>query len=495
MSTLSRALRFFVAASTLALATQATGCATDPSSQTDDITDVANSKVKRQSIGNCWVYASIGWAESLRLGYSGEELNLSESYVTYWHWLEEISGGAAGMSAVASLDADQLSTGGFWGVAVELMRRYGIMDEGKFIPEEAEAARSARQSSALAAINTSLKSGVLSDKAKRKDLTVVRAELDKAWQLTPEVSKILDDVFGKGVTKNLAKGATVPAGSGIHVPKEIEIGMTSGGALTLADAIGQPASSYNVRSRTGTYAWNEESYPTSAGTRRDFLKKGQKALHGGLPVIMTWFVDFNAMKNNQFVEPPATPGRQGGHMTVLEDYQITNVPGFGTLAAGTVVTDPKALEAALSSDATIEFFRIKNSWGSDLAPPGASADLNGYNDLYMKYLNGPITKCTAKGADACATKTQETGLWAFVLPPAKFPPVAAQKAPAGEPTNPAGVCGAIDVCVESAAKVASDCQCVKDVCDYDSYCCGDSGGTWDATCVQHAEALCSVTCK
>ena len=163
-----------------------------------------------------------------------------------------------------------------------------------------------------------------------------------------------------------------------------------------------------------------------------------------------------------------------------------------TLRAGELATE--ADQALAARYGSIEFFRIKNSWGSDLAPPGASADLKGYNDLYMKYLNGPLTKCTAKDGDPCATKTQETGLWAFVLPPAKFPAVAAQKAPA-DPVDPAGVCGAIDVCVESAAKVATDCQCVKDVCDYDSYCCGDSGGSWDATCVQHAEALCSVTCK
>lgn len=496
MTTLPRSLRLLAAASTLALATQVTGCTTDDSSsQTDDITDVANTKVKRQSIGNCWVYASIGWAESLRLGYSGEELNLSESYITYFHWLEEISGGAAGMTAVASLENDQLATGGFWGVAAELMRRYGVMDEGKFIPEEAEEARSARQSAALSAINTSLKSGVLADKAKRKDLAVVRAELDKAWQLTPEVTKLLDDVFGKPLSKNLEKGAVVPAGSGLHRPKEIEIAMTSSGPLTLADAIGAPSSS-NVRSRTGTYAWNEQSYPAYESSRRDFLKKAQQALHGRLPVVMTWFVDFNAMKSNQFLEPPATPGRQGGHMVVLEDYEIENVPGYGTLEAGTVVTDPKALEAALSPDADIVFFRIKNSWGTDLAPPGATDDLKGYNDLYMKYLNGPITKCTAVGSDPCGKKSQETGLWAFVLPPAKFPVVAAQKAPVPDPDEPsAAVCGDIDVCVESAAKDPADCPCVKDVCEYDSFCCGDSGGTWDATCVETAAVLCTVTCQ
>jgi len=491
MSSLSRRLRLLAATSTLALASQVVGCVTDPSSQSDDITNVANSKVKNQSIGNCWIYATVGWAESLRLGYSGEELNLSESYTSYWHWFEQIGGGAGGLTGTASLDKDQISTGGFFGVAAELMRRYGVMDEGTFIPEEAEAARSARQSKALAAINASLKTGVLSDKAKRKDLAVVRAEMDKAWALTADVSALLDSVFGKSADKNLEKGATVPAGSGLHKPKDIEIAMTSTGALTLADAIGKPQSSYNPRTRTGTYAWNEESFPSYESSRRGFLKKAQKAMHGGLPVIMTWFVDFNALKSNTFVEPPATPGRQGGHMTVLEDYEIENVPGYGTLKAGEIVTDVKALDAALSDEATITFFRIKNSWGSDLAPPGAAEDFKGYYDLYMKYLNGPITKCTASGTDTCATKSEEKGLWAFVLPPAKFPVVAAQKAPPGEP-DPAGTCG--DPCVESAAKQASCGTCEAKVCEADNFCCGELDGTWDSQCVAAAEKLCGLTC-
>lgn len=491
MPTLFSHARLVAAASTLALASQVVGCASDPDSQSDDITDVKNSKVKNQSIGNCWVYATVGWAESLRLGYSGEELNLSESYVSYWHWFEEISGGAAGFTAVASLDNDQLSTGGFFGVAAELMRRYGVMDEGKFIPEEAEAARSARQSKALSAINTSLKSGVLSDKAKRKDLTVVRAEMDKAWALSADVIALMDSVFGKDVSKNLEKGSTVPAASGLHKPKDIEIGLASSTVLTLADAIGKPKSSYDARTRTGTYAWNEESYPTGTSSRRSVQIKAQKALHAGLPVIMTWFVDFNAMKNNVFLEPPATPGRQGGHMTVLEDYEITNVPGFGTLKAGEIVTDTKALDAALSTSASISFFRIKNSWGSDLAPPEATPDLKGYYDLHMKYLDASLTKCTASGADACATKSSSNGLWAFVLPPAKFPAVAAQKAPAGEP-DPGGTCG--DPCVESAAKQTTCGTCEAKVCEADNFCCGELDGTWDSQCVAQAEKLCGLTC-
>ena len=127
--------------------------------------------------------------------------------------------------------------------------------------------------------------------------------------------------------------------------------------------------------------------------------KAQKALNNRQPTIMVWFVDFNAMDRNTgtFKAPPATAGHQGGHMTVLEDYQVSNVPGYGTLAAG-VNAEPKALAASLDPKATIDFFRIKNSWGTGFQPP-AGTDLAGYHDLYMPYLNGQIpVACTNKDA-------------------------------------------------------------------------------------------------
>jgi aminopeptidase C len=69
----------------LALAPVLVSCDDGVDTTTDDVTDIKNSAVKNQSIGNCWVYATIGWAESLHLTQTGKELNLSESYVTYWH--------------------------------------------------------------------------------------------------------------------------------------------------------------------------------------------------------------------------------------------------------------------------------------------------------------------------------------------------------------------------------------------------------------------------
>ncbi|MFO0761102.1 MAG: hypothetical protein U0359_31780 [Byssovorax sp.] len=478
--------RSLVLACSLALAATASGCGSEPESVVDDLTDVKNTAVKNQSIGNCWVYASMGWAESLHLTQTGETLNLSESWISYWHWYEELAGPPPGLPSIASLDKGQLSTGGWFGLAAELMRRYGVITEGSFIPEEAEAARSSRQSSALSAINTSLKSGVLSDAAKRKDRALVRAELDKAWGLSAATTSLINDTFGVDVSKSLANDtAKVQKGGAILLPKSVSVGHN----ISLADAIGLPSSSTNVLQRKGKYAWNETSYPSTATARRDVLRKMQKAMHSGMPVILSWFVDFNAMDGqNRFMEPPATPGHQGGHMTVLEDYQVTNVPGFGTLKAGELVTDPKALTAALDPSAKIEFLRIKNSWGSGLAPNAAGEQFRGYHDLYMKYLDAQLVKCTESNGDKCGTKTKVPGLTALILPPDAFVTDAFVKE---------GTCNA-DLCVAGPALNATTCKdnpdkqaCVDLICETDSFCCNNS---WDKACVEQVVSGCGLDC-
>lgn len=478
--------RSILAALALVLAATAGGCSDSTGSNTDDVTDIKNSSVKNQSIGNCWVYATMGWAESLHLTQTAEELNLSESWISYWHWYEEIAGAPPGLVSLASLENGQLSTGGWFGLAAELMRRYGVMKEGAFIPEEAEAARSSRQSSAVNTLNSSLKSGALSDSAKRKDRKLVRQELDKAWGLSAATIALLDEVFGADVSRTMLDTSTkIPAGSGLMLPKGIEVGHN----ITLADAVGQPASSSNFLQRKGKYAWNEVSYPTTAKAQRDFYRKMQKAMHSGMPVIITWFVDFNAMDSqNRFVEPPAKPGRQGGHMTVLEDYQANDVPGYGTLKAGELVTDPKILEAALAEGTKIEFLRIKNSWGTSLAPNSAGSEFRGYHDLYKKYLDGPLVRCTESKGDSCGIKKNVTGLTALVLPPDAFVTDALVKE---------GTCN-VDLCVAGPALNSTTCAsdpekqaCVDLICETDAFCCTNE---WDQQCVNEMKDGCGLPC-
>jgi hypothetical protein len=386
------------------------------------ITSVNQSKVERQSIGNCWAYAVTGWAESMNRTATGSELNLSQSYISYWHWFDQIANGRVG----------ELQTGGSYDVALRLFDRYGLVKEGDFIPVEATAEMSARQKSALDQLNASLKSGVLADATARRNRSVVRAELDKAFGLDAETIAALDAVFGKDVSKTISRSystarppvTTRSNGSTITVLRARDIPATvrrfggSNVVATLADAMGQPQSG----TRSGTYAWQEIGYPSSVSGRREFQKRVQRALHDRQPVVISWFVDFNALGRDSTFKldrlQAAGVGRQGGHMVVMHDYEVDNVPGFGTLKAGVDETRPEALNAALSSEAKVKFFRIKNSWGTARPDRWDVSALPGYHDLYVDYLNGPVKQCreNADGSVDTSACFDATPLWDVVLP-------------------------------------------------------------------------------
>src|SRR5688500_6795554 len=224
MADLFKKTRWLSLASLIALACGgAVGCSADQAeddaalgdetgSSVDDITQVNHSKVKRQSIGNCWLYAVTSWLEALNKEATGTELNTSESWLTYWHWYDQIANGQVG---------DEISTGGSYGTGVDLITRYGVMKEGDFIPDESDDEMSNTQKTALDAMNASLKTGVLKDPAKRRDRALVRAELDKAWNLSPEMREKLNTVFGASVSKTLDRSYVSSApGNGVIRAKD-----------------------------------------------------------------------------------------------------------------------------------------------------------------------------------------------------------------------------------------------------------------------------------
>jgi len=386
-------------------------------SSKDDITQVNQSKVKRQSIGNCWLYATVSWAEALNKAATNQEANISESWLTYWHWFDQIANGEVN---------DAISTGGTYGVAANLMARYGVVNEADFIGTEANAEMSGRQKQALDAINLSLKSGVLKDGTARADRKKVRAELDRAWGLDATMKGRIDAVFGNTVARTLDRSSTAAnaaTANKVILPKDFKARLKdpqSGEFITgsLADAIGTGSS----WSRSGRLAFNEVNYPWNASERRAFWVRVQKALHDEIPVITSWKVDFNALtRDSRFSKDTLDqlgPGNQGGHMTVMHDYQA-EVPGIGLLKAGEQATKEQ-MTAALAEGTKIQFVRVKNSWGGIRPDRWDNAVLPGYHDLEMGYIDGPIKECgqdAAGNTDRNNCTREVTPLWDVVLPP------------------------------------------------------------------------------
>jgi hypothetical protein len=396
----------------------AVGCssADGPSSdvETDDdneIVNVAQTDVERQSIGNCWLYAHATWIESMNLTATGKAFDTSQSYWTYWHWFDQIAGGFT----------TEISTGGNWSTANNIIRKYGLMSEKDFVATDTTNEMSARQKSALDAMNASLKTGALKDSASRRNKALVRREMDKAWGLTPQVSTMLDNVFGASATRTFA--STRPAsntGTTILRGQDFPVSYPSapGGVAqkkTLSQAIVE---------------WRQVFYSTF--DKRPFLLRVQNALHAAQPVIITWFVDFNALENRDNARKGSFSlttlkefgaGNQGGHMTVLEDYQA-KLPDGRLLEAGKTLDPKKPADAALLRSALdpktdIQFLRVKNSWGGARPDRAFAPGMPGYHDLYLDYLNGPVKRCGEKDGHTDTTNctSDHTPLQNVVLPP------------------------------------------------------------------------------
>ncbi len=397
----------------LASLTTLAGCSvgSDTSDSSDQkVVQIPESPVKNQAIGNCWLYATGSWVESMHKAATGEVVSTSESYWSYWDWFNTItSGGVSGST---------LPTGGFFPRAAWLIQSYGYMYQADFIPADSLGDTQNSQDTALTAIQASLATGALATPESRQNATLVRAELDKAWGLSTDVAADLTATFGADGSKAFGgtNAATLASGTHVHRASDLATGSIANAdgttsKMTLADFVGT-GDSY---SRSGPYVWQEVTYPDDAASRRQAQIRAQKALNSGWTVLMSWYVDFNALDGQgHFNAPPAKPGRQGGHMTVLEDYQITDVPGFGTLPAGELAT-PAELTASLDPSAKIEFLRTKNSWGNY----ESLASMPGYFDIYEAYFDGPMQECQVDGDDnpIDGTCTPQTPLGEFVVPP------------------------------------------------------------------------------
>jgi hypothetical protein len=391
----------------------ASACASEAASdasRSDDVSTVKDTRPKEQTIGNCWIYATLGWVESMELAHSGTSLDLSESYLTYLHAFTRITTD----EFVFDVRGDW-NTGDFFGEGAELVARYGLMDQSAFVSAEKDVDRSTRQEAANAVIIAALKTGgELSTKEARRDPRKVRAVLDRAWALPSEISETMTRTFGPDLSKTRAKGATLPA-KGFHDPAKMIVAKAKDGhEITLDEAMGEldpmreTSSVRDRKERRGPYAWQRVEME-DAGARDGAVLRLKKTLNAGYSVPIDWYPAWDSMREGDGSFHAPVRGEGGWHASLVSDYEI-DVPGHGVLPAGTPVTDPALLEKTLAKDAEVKFLRLKNSWGREIGPLAA----RGYTDAMWDYLTWEWER---PRIDYDEKKETGIGVAAFVLPP------------------------------------------------------------------------------
>lgn len=366
-----------------------------------DVVDVPNTPAERQAIGNCWLYAQASWAESMHLRATGEVFDISQSYWTYWHLYDQITDDGV----------DVVTTGGGQARSNRIVLERGLMHELDFVPEDANGEMAFSQSDALLEVNLALKRGALKTDEARRDGALVRAVLDEAFGLSDAVRDDLDDVFGEDGRRRFDLGDAAASGTGVVPASAFDV------LYTKRRLWGWWIDEQVAHLDDAIATWQLVDYPSPqdvsspddlAEARRAVMIRVQKALHDRQPVVLTWDVDFNALEEREdhprrgsfniwTLNEAGGPGTQGGHMVVLEDYQVWT-PEHGLLEAGVTLdpndpSDAAKLEAALSPWAQVDFLRIKNSWGALRDDRAFAPGMPGYHDLWLNYLDGPITWC------------------------------------------------------------------------------------------------------
>lgn len=351
-----------------------------------DVTDVEHTPAKRQSIGNCWIYATATWAESLHLTATKESVNLSESYWTYWDWYSKLQ----------YTSAKKLETGGNWFSASSIIQDHGWMQEGDFLPNESDVEMSTAQMIALSRVNRELEDGGrLADRDAR----------------TPElIRKVLDEAFDVKMDELMDNAQSA---SNLVVGKDSE-----NKPVALADVISGSGSqkAWKAADYPVIYGKTTNVSPTTIKRRKEVMTRVLRALNDGQPVIMSVRVDFNALKTEPYATfdlptlVAAGMGHQGGHLLVLDDYTVKNVPGYGYLGEGNMKPEIKA--AALEGE--LVTLKAKNSWGINRPQRGL---IDGHTAFTAEYINASIP-----WSDDGESTNQDEATWYsplsdFVLPP------------------------------------------------------------------------------
>ncbi len=343
------------------------GLACQPDSESHvKVTSVTHTAVKRQAIGNCWLYAQATWLESLLKYTTGQDINVSETYWTYWDFYEKLLVGEP-------IPEKELNAGGTWQRSKSIIQKYGWVEEGQFIASESEANMSPAQDCAEAYLLLQGKpGGTLFDVKKRKP-ELVRSELDKAFSCYGTVSFSMDEAWN-----NRRKAEET-------LLKDVK----TGDEKTLAVWLNRWQEISSPSSNTwGPYEGKKLGSEAEFNGYKILEKKIKLALNDHQPVVISFFVSFNAPNpdgyfNLNTLAKVGSLGDNGGHMLVLHDYTVKDISsetGFTSLGEGDL--DPQLKEAALSGN--LDYLVAKNSWGSDRADRPWLKD--GYSRITWDYL-------------------------------------------------------------------------------------------------------------
>jgi hypothetical protein len=378
-----------------------TGCRENTEDRTGavKVAEVPHTSAKKQTIGNCWLYAQAAWLESLYKGARPDQgdINVSESYWLYWYFYDQLvlqdDSDQQGRSAAKQ---GKLMTEGQWEDSVEIIRKHGFMLEGDFLGHERDAEASQTQKHAAEELTRMV------EKEKR---------FTEPQQRTPDnVRKVLNRIFGVDMDRIMAQQTA--AGGPIKMPHSTWVRHTHQSVVTLTEALD---------------GWESVRFPggLSSSYTPDTLRQIERnkisvrlrlAINDHLPVQMKFRLDSRYLNRetatfeNRIYSKwvPEMNIVQGIHQVVLADYAVKNIDakrfGYdaGIISFGELDMKYQGeqrssiLNEAATRVFALEAVKFKNSWGSFLPHLGSE---NGYFFYNWDALAGQVPVGNMKGGE------------------------------------------------------------------------------------------------